>query len=737
MVYDTKGGMAGTVGRQALQGATFGFSDELIDTVGYAGAKAYAKAFAPELLDEITFKEARQSSKQDIARDWQNAPVTSFASQAAGSIPFGLTKAAGNVANWASGGGKLMSAAKGGAVGAGYGGLAGVGAGEDSVSDRLKSGGFGASLGFGLGAALSPLSRYLQSTVKSPNQSDISAKSVKSLPKGATKAQKYMAEMLAKRPDIANQLARAEAMDAASKASGINLTFAEKLAQSSADPLLLQQAKLGSNPQTAGMMEKFYSSRSGTPNQAGQIENALMNKVRELSPNTQNYDDLSQMLIDRAGQKTKEITGKLSNEAGKFYDSAYKANKSVKSPLLDRLLETPAGASALSQARTTFLNNRTLMGVTDPDLFEQAALTGTEIPKGGISSGLKLQTFDEVKKALDGAIAEEFSKLKAGQPPTEYLRSLMNVKNNLVSELDRLDVTSRAGPNSFKIDGGDYAKARGIYSGQPDKLLMRQQIGNLADIDPMNAKQVGSQLFSGTQQNAQMTAQALGPEGAKQAAAARLLNVMDTARGEPQTWASKIAPDQRTKEMLDIYAGKGQFDDLLNVINQAKIGDRYKYGSPTEPLKSADKALEGAANAGIDLVSGNKIGLLRKVAGVFGKGNPEDNPEFYQEMADLMTTDKGMDLLRQVANGNQQAVQVLQSGSLMKRGAMTTSPYLSQNPISRAAVGGVNAPQVMQEQIIQQQSYDPYSDPELVKIMQGGSYDPYKAPELIKLLRSK
>ncbi len=105
-------------------------------------------------------------------------------------------------------------------------------------------------------------------------------------------------------------------------------------------------------------------------------------------------------------------------------------------------------------------------------------------------------------------------------------------------------------------------------------------------------------------------------------------------------------------------------------------------------------------------------------------------------MADLMTTDKGMDLLRQVANGNQQAVQVLQSGSLMKRGAMTTSPYLSQNPISRAAVGGV-APQVIQEQIIQQPSYDPYSDPELSKIMQGGSYDPYKDPELIKLLRSK
>lgn len=695
MVYDTKGGMAGTVGRQALQGATFGFSDELIDTVGYAGAKAYAKAFAPELLDGITFKEARQSSKQDIARDWQNAPVTSFASQAAGSIPFGLTKAAGNVANWASGGGKLMSAAKGGAVGAGYGGLAGVGAGEDSVSDRLKSGGFGAALGFGLGAALSPLSRYLQSPVKSPNQSDISAKSLKSLPKGATKAQKYMAEMLAKRPDIADQLARAEAMDAASKASGINLTFAEKLAQSSADPLLPLQAKLGSNPQTAGMMEKFYSSRSGTPNQAGQIENALMNKVRELSPNTQNYDDLAQILIDKANQSSKNITGGLVKKANPLYEQAFA--KSIPENELQAIQSNPVASEFITRA----------MAAKDPSLLSQVAGRG----QGDIA------TLDAAKKLIDQSMKGYGSEAPANP------RALQEAIDLILSMADKY--------------APEYAKARGIYSGQPDQLLMRQQIGNLADIDPMKSKQVGNQLFSGTQQNAQMTAQALGPEGAKQAAAARLLNVMDTARGEPQTWASKIAPDQRTKEMLDIYAGKGQFDDLLNVINQAKIGDRYKYGSPTEPLKSADKALEGAANAGIDLVSGNKIGLLRKVAGVFGKGNPEDNPEFYQEMADLMTTDKGMDLLRQVANGNQQAVQVLQSGSLMKRGAMTTSPYLSQNPISRAAVGGVNAPQVMQEQIIQQQSYDPYSDPELVKIMQGGSYDPYKDPELIKLLRSK
>lgn len=695
MAYDTKGGSAGTIGRQALQGATFGFSDELIDNYGLGGAIAYAKAFQPELLPYLTIKEARQSSKQDLSKDWQNAPVTSFASQAAGSIPLGLTKAAGNVANWASSGSKLMAAAKGGAVGAGYGGISGLGAGEDTLLDRAKSGASGAALGAVLGSALSPLARYGQSPVTPPDQADIAAKSVKSLPKGATKAQKMMAEMLAKRPDIAAQLARAEAMDAASKASGISLTLPEKLAQSSAEPLLAQQAKIGANPQTAGMMEKFYSARSGTPNQAGQIENALMNKVKQLSPNTQNYDDLAQILIDKANQSSRNITGGLVKKANPLYEQAFA--KSIPDNELQSIQQNPVASEFITRA----------MAAKDPSLLAQVSGRG----QGDIA------TLDAAKKLIDQSMKGYGSEAPANP------RALQEAKDLILSMADKY--------------APEYAQARGIYSGQPDQLLMRQQIGSLADIDPMKAKQVGNQLFSGTQQNAQMTAQALGQEGAKQAAAARVLNVMDTARGEPQTWASKIAPDQRTKEMLDIYAGKGQFDDLLNVINQAKIGDRYKYGSPTEPLQSADKALEGAANAGIDLVTGNKIGLLRKAAGMLGMKSPEDNPAFYQEMADLMTTDKGMDLLRQVASGNQNAMQVLQSGSLMKRGAMSASPLLNQNPVSRAAVGGVNAPQVMQEQVAQQPSYNPYNDPELTKIMQGGSYDPYNDPELINLLRSK
>lgn len=675
MAYDTKGGAAGTVGRQGLQGATFGFSDELIDNYGLGGAIAYAKAFQPDLLPYLTMKEARQSSKQDLAKDWENAPITSFASQAAGSIPLGLTKAAGNVANWASSGSKLMAAAKGGAVGAGYGGISGLGAGEDTLLDRAKSGASGAALGAVLGSALSPLARYGQSPVTPPDQADIAAKSVKSLPKGATKAQKMMAEMLAKRPDIAAQLARAEAMDAASKASGISLTLPEKLAQSSAEPLLAQQAKIGANPQTAGMMEKFYSVRSGTPNQAGQIENALMNKVKQLSPNTQNYDDLAQILIDKAGQKTKDITGKLVSKSEPLYTSGLAKSLPIETKTTYQMVDNmPIIGTGKTQVVNSELENLMSSNPVVNEFINRALTTKDPSLLKQVSGkdANSIAVLDAAKKLIDQSMKGYGSEAPANP------RALQEAKDLILSMADKY--------------APEYAQARGIYSGQPDQLLMRQQIGSLADIDPMKAKQVGNQLFSGTQQNAQMTAQALGQEGAKQAAAARVLNVMDTARGEPQTWASKIAPDQRTKEMLDIYAGKGQFDDLLNVINQAKIGDRYKYGSPTEPLQSANNSLEAAANAGVDLVTGNKIGLLRKAAGMLGMKSPEDNPAFYQEMADLMTTDKGMDLLRQVASGNKNAMQVLQSGTLMKRGAMSMQPLLNQSPVTRAAIGGINAP---------------------------------------------
>jgi hypothetical protein len=116
---EPRGGKIGTVARQAAQGLTFGFSDEMADAI----SGTISGAIDPNLSIVEAIKEARKLSKEDLALDWKNSPVLSFGSQVAGSLPLGLTKAAINAGNWVRGGTALSGVLKGAAVGAGYGGL--------------------------------------------------------------------------------------------------------------------------------------------------------------------------------------------------------------------------------------------------------------------------------------------------------------------------------------------------------------------------------------------------------------------------------------------------------------------------------------------------------------------------------------------------------------------------------------------------------------------------------------
>lgn len=142
--------------------------------------------------------------------------------------------------------------------------------------------------------------------------------------------------------------------------------------------------------------------------------------------------------------------------AGPLYKQAFAANQNVASPEIDRILSTPAGRSAMRQASDLMQNDQTLMGVRDPDLLEQARDSGTDIPwNGGVSSGLKLQSLDYVKRALDDQIGQAF---RAGNKTQGSI--LSGLKNRLLSALDDADQTAAAGPNSLKVDGGLYAQAR-------------------------------------------------------------------------------------------------------------------------------------------------------------------------------------------------------------------------------------------------------------------------------------
>lgn len=642
---DKKRTTLGTIGRQAAQGLTFNFADELADPLAALMAKAILGNKAD--LGEL-YSQARANSQNELARDWQEAPVTSFAANVAGGVPFGFTKAAGSVANWARNAGRLGRIGRGAAAGAGYGAVAGAGAGGDSLESRAGSAATGALLGAALGGTGGAFSKPAD-TGQLATQ-----KSVKQAKKLATsRAEKSLMEDLAQRPDLPEVLKRAETLSQQSQRTGIPLTLAEMVAQSNTDPLLAQQALLKTNPMTAGRVDQFYTARLGTPQQQGSIEAALLREAQKTG-GAGSYDEVAQALINRAKQATGEITGKLVAQSEPLYTEAFKKRVNP-NQLKSVLTKDPVAASYLRQA----------MGNADPSILKQ-------VQKQPINS---VAAIDAAKKLMDKALQGYGADAPANP------RAINEARDALVALADQYAPA--------------YQQARQVYSGQPDVLAMRSRIGALADVDPSKAQDVAKNLFSGTQQNAQMAAQALGQD-AQKAVGARIYNAMDTLRnpldpssGQVTQLANRIAPDARTLEMLKTYGAPQSLDDALAVINQAKISDRLVYGSPTQPLSQAAQGMQDAASMGIDALSGNKFGIMRKVANMLGRGDVAQDPQFMKDMADLMMTDRGMDLLRRAALGQQNALQeISQAPSLLRIGADSAT---SSRALASPLVGGVSA----------------------------------------------
>lgn len=649
------------LGRQAKQSFTLGFADEIEDPLG--------AAIASGLSSDINFgdalTEARQLTKQQLSDDWQNYPGQSLTGQVIGGIPLAKTRLAQALAGWVGSGGKLQGVLKGMAAGAGYGGISGVGSAGDSVGERASGGTFGSIIGALLGGATAPFTRI----GKPSTGLDYRKVTDKTAKEFANKAEQELAKQLAQRPDLPEQLLRAEAINAAAKKTGIPLTLAETVAQSSSDPLLAQQAVISGNPMTAGRMAQMYAARSGTPQQAGQIEQQLMRVAQQLDPSVGSYDDAAASIIGAAQQGQRDITGKLVAQAEPLYKAAYQA------AVPEQVLQNPFIANAVKAVKSNPVFAQELQGAPDNSI----------------------RVLDAAKRYIDD-LAEQASRSGARNES----RLINQARDQLLKAMDA------ASP--------EYGQARAIYSGNPTALQMRESLGSLAGIDPMDAKSVNRALFSGTQQNAEIAAQALGPK-APTAAAARIYEAVDTLRTDPVNIAGRIAPDARTADMLRAYGGNA-LDETLDVINQAKLGERMRYGSPTQPRMEAEKGLENAANAVIDVATGGKTTLLRRVASFFGKGNEKTDPQFYADMADLMTTDKGMDLLRRVGSGQKKAIQELNTIGLPSLMAGSATRSL-QMPTTQAAIGGLVTPKYAQdfsdiEAILNKKQDEDFSDIEAI-----------------------
>lgn len=227
--------------------------------------------------------------------------------------------------------------------------------------------------------------------------------------------------------------------------------------------LLARQRQLGRFDETATTMDDFYRMRNEQ-----QIPSAFGKTMDQISPEASAAQG-ARRLQEGAGATIDAANKARADAATPLYKEAFSANKDMASPVIDRILATPAGKDALAGARERMQNRMSLMATPDADLTDQMRLLA-EIGKMekvpiGVSKGLKLETLDLVKQELDDMINQAKLAAQNGTGRAGVARDLTELKQGLVKQLDDLDVTAQAGPNSTLPEGGAYKRARAAYGG--------------------------------------------------------------------------------------------------------------------------------------------------------------------------------------------------------------------------------------------------------------------------------
>lgn len=173
-------------------------------------------------------------------------------------------------------------------------------------------------------------------------------------------------------------------------------------------------------------------------------------------------------------QTLDDIANRQATEASPNFQAAFKANKSISDPAIDRVLNTPAGQEAMNYARTRMQNRMSKLAVPDPELTSQyndLVAAGKMDPgqiQGGVGSGLKLETLDLIRQDLGQQLAQKRIQVATGNAKPSEASDLADLYGDLRGALVKNDVTAQAGPNSLKAEGGQYEqglnKAAGLHS---------------------------------------------------------------------------------------------------------------------------------------------------------------------------------------------------------------------------------------------------------------------------------
>ena len=175
----------------------------------------------------------------------------------------------------------------------------------------------------------------------------------------------------------------------------------------------------------------------------------------------------AQTIAERLGKVSPKSLRETRKELSKtraddLYDEAERANQSMMSPEINRILNTTAGLQAWKMAKESMRDAGENLAIPSKELTELGGEQGIVTGAGIADDGLKLRFLNEVKKHLWDLEQGAMKKGPFGDKPTTASRVISENRNKLTAELDRLDVTARAGPQSLKPEGGAYARARAV-----------------------------------------------------------------------------------------------------------------------------------------------------------------------------------------------------------------------------------------------------------------------------------
>lgn len=324
--------------------------------------------------------------------------------------------------------------------------------------------------------------------------------------------------------------------------------------------------------------------------------------------------------------------------AAPLYKEFFASNKSMGSPVIDRILATPAGQDALGYARTRMQNRMARMATPDKELTEQynqlVARGDATAVRGGVALGLKAETLDLIKQALSDQERALKRQVQTGTARAGELVDIGDLRRDLTREMDKLDVTAKAGPNSLKPEGGAYQRARNAYA-DPARLKDAMESGL-----EWGAEDVGS------------TRRSLADLGEGERDAYRtgvVQDILTQAQKNPEAVTKKLGQTFYREKLAAIFPDEEKLNDFYRAISDRTIPDmaEEKIANLQDAAKSAvediNKSLIGKVEKSGDITAQANLLLdpdkirpdeIKVTLGRLGQKDPEAAPHFIKMYVD-------------------------------------------------------------------------------------------------------